>query len=123
MALFGKSVHYLAHIPMMERPHNEELIVRMSLRTESGQPLEADFSKTGHSLKPRAKLSLDNLILGAVGSFQADIFRGNFEHQAPQIHSNVTVRLEEILVARNLKSDDDSGRTASTSSATTSPRY
>lgn len=103
MALFGKTVHYLAHIPMMKRPHNEQLIMRVSLSAENGEELAGDFSQEGHSLRPTGSFSLDDLVVGAIGSFEADVFRGNFEHGAPRIHRNVTVVVDEVIVARNLE--------------------
>lgn len=103
MALFGKSVHYLAHIPMTQRPHNEQLIMRVTLLNADGEPIEADFSAVVHSVKPLSdQLSLDDLVVGEAESFEVDVFRGNFEHQAPRLLSGVTVRVDEVLVARNL---------------------
>ncbi len=93
MALFGKTVHYLAHIPTMSRPHNEQL-VKVRLVSAGGDALADDFSTQGHSIRPTQSLSLDDLVVGAVDSFKADVFAGNFEHQAPRSHTGVTVEVE-----------------------------
>lgn len=106
MALFGNAVHYLAHIPTMARPHNEQLIMRIRLLAADGSGLSGDFSGLVHSIRPTQILALDDFVTGADESFQADIFAGNFEHGAPRIHAGVTIEIEEVLVARNLSQDD-----------------
>jgi len=102
MALFGKSVHYLAHIPLMSRPHNEQLIMRVTLKTADGAALAGDFSSKGHSIKPKSMLSLDDLAMGKTKTFTGDLYAGNFEHGVPTLHENVTVEVSAVLIARNL---------------------
>lgn len=105
MALFGRTVHYLAHIPTMGRPHNEQLIMRVRLVSADGVALSKDFSTGGHSIRPTDSMSLDDIVVGAVDTFTADVFAGNFEHDAPRVHAGVRVEIEEVLVARNLPDD------------------
>ena len=107
MVVFGRrGGYFLEHIPMYSPPHDEQLVMRVSLRGAAGAPLDADFSDQGYSLEPAARLSLDDLVLREHASFVGDIHRGNFEAGGPVIHPGVTVAIDQILVARRLPAAD-----------------
>ena len=121
MALFGRQQHFVAHIPMFTRPHDEQLIMQVTLTRNAGDPVAFDFSNTGFSLKPTSELSLDDIVLQGKqqseltsptdkpASFTANIHRGNFEHGAPVVEglADVRVTVDRILVARRLPGSDD----------------
>ena len=102
MVLFGRSHHYLEHIPMFRRPHDKQLVLRVSLRDVQGKPIEHDFSATAHSLKPTTELSLDDLAHRKLATFTGDIHRGNFEADAPVVMRGVRITVDDVLVARDL---------------------
>ncbi len=102
MVLFGEHQHYLAHIPMFQRPHNEQLIFLVKLEDGNGNAIQSNFSSGTHSLLPKNEFSLDNIILTKDMTFKADVHQGNFEHGGPRLLEAITVRVEQILVARNL---------------------
>jgi hypothetical protein len=102
MAVFGEHRHYLAHIPVFGRPHNEQLISLVKFEDGQGNTIQFNFSSGPHSLVPLNSFSLDNLVLTKGMTFQANIHKGNFEHDGPLLLTAVTVRVEQILVARNL---------------------
>ena len=47
-----------------------------------------------------------DLVVGAVTSFNVDVFRGNFEHGASRILTDVAAEIEEVLVARNITDEE-----------------
>jgi hypothetical protein len=102
MVLFGRNHHFLEHIPMFRRPHNEQLVMRVTLNTAQGALIETDFSDQGYSIKPTSQFSLDDLTLRKRVQFTGDVHRGNYEEGSPRILANVRVTVEDVLVARNL---------------------
>lgn len=106
MVLFGKQHYFVEHIPMFSPPHDEQLIMRVSLRSSDGDPLTDDFSTAAHSLQPTAAISLDDLISGKRREFVADIHRGNFEAGGPLLHAKATIRVEAVVHARGLPSSE-----------------
>ena len=102
MVLFGRTNYVLEHIPTFARPHNEQLVMRVSLATAAGAPIEHDFSDQGYSIRPTTQFSLDDLSLGKRVAFAGNIHRGNFEQGAPVLLANVKITVEEVLIARNL---------------------
>ena len=101
MALFGNEEHFLAHIPVFGPPHNEQLIVQVTLFADDGTRLEQDFSSGPFSLRPGTAFSLDDLGLGSVGEFEGTVHQGNFEHGGPAV-AEVVVRVNEVVVCRGL---------------------
>jgi hypothetical protein len=109
MAVFGRrGGYFLEHIPMYSPPHDEQLVMRVSLHTAAGAPLDADLSDQGYSIQPAAAFSLDDLVLREHATFVGAIHRGNFEAGGPVIHPAVTVAIDEILVARRVPAADRS---------------
>jgi len=102
MVLFGRTTYFLEHIPMFERPHNEQLLMRVTLREAGGAVIDRDFGDAGYTLKPTTQFSLDDLTLGKRITFTADIHRGSFETGGAVLLRGVKVSVEEVLVARNL---------------------
>ena len=102
MVLFGRTHYYLEHIPMFTRPHNEQLVMRVTVHTAQGVLVETDFSDAGYSIKPTTQLSLDDITLGKRVRFTADVHRGNFEEGGPILLSGAKITVDDVLVARNL---------------------
>jgi hypothetical protein len=107
MVVFGRGGSYfLEHLPMYTPPHNEQIVMRVSLRIAAGKALEADFSDQAYSLKPATTFSLDDLLLRKLVSFGGDVHRGNFEASGPVIFPGVSVAVEEIVVSRRVPASD-----------------
>ena len=102
LVLFGRTNYFLEHIPMFSRPHNEQLVMRVTLKTAQGADVTNDFSDQGYSVRPTTQFSLDDLTLGKRVAFAGSIHRGNFEEGGPVLLSNVKITVDEVLVARNL---------------------
>ena len=102
MVLFGRTNYFLEHIPMLQRPHNEQLVMRVSLRDAQNNVIDRDFGAAGHTVKPTTQFSLDDLSLGKRITFTGDIHTGSFETGGPLLLRGVKISVEEVLVARNL---------------------
>src|SRR5262245_56190303 len=76
MVLFGRTQHYLEHIPMFRPPHDRQLILRVTLRDAAGAPIAADFGAETFSVKPSGTFSLDDLAAKQLPRFTGDIYRG-----------------------------------------------
>ncbi len=105
MALFGREQHFLAHIPVFSRPHNEQLLLAVSLRDGGGVPVEDDFRTGGFSIRPSSPFSLDDLALRRLDSFRATVHEGNFEHGGRAL-MDVDIMVEAVLISRNLPVDE-----------------
>ncbi len=109
MVVFGRrGGYFLEHIPMYSTPHDEQLLMRVSLHTTAGTPLDADLSDQGYSLRPATQFSLDDLVLREQASFTGDVHRGNFEANGPVLYSKVTVAVDAVLVTRRVPAADSS---------------
>ncbi len=102
MVLFGRTHHYLEHIPMFTRPHNEQLVMRVTVRTSAGKLVETDFSDAGFSVEPTSPFSLDDVTLQKKLTFTGDVHRGNFEEGGPVVLRGAKITIEDVLIARNL---------------------
>ena len=102
MVLFGRTNYFLEHIPMFQRPHNEQLVLRVKLADGQGSAIDRDFGDQGYTVKPTTQFSLDDLSLGKRITFTGDIHRGSFETGGPLLIRGAKISVEEILVARNL---------------------
>ncbi len=106
MVVFGRpGGYFLEHLPMYTPPHDEQIVMRVSLRTAAGAALDVDLSDQAYSIKPTAELSLDDLLLRSRTSFPGDLHRGNFEADGPVIHPGVTVTVDEILLSIRVPAD------------------
>ncbi len=106
MVVFGRrGGYFLEHLPMYSPPHDQQIVMRVSLRTAAGAALDADLSDQAYSVKPTAELSLDDLLLRSRTSFAGDLHRGNFEADGPVLHPGVTVTVDEILVSVRVPAD------------------
>jgi hypothetical protein len=106
MVLFGRSNYFLEHIPMFQRPHNEQLVMSVTIQTSQGAAVTTDFSDQGYSVQPTTQFSLDDLSLGKRVQFVGNIHRGNFEEGGPIVLRNAKFAVEEVLVARNLPGNE-----------------
>jgi len=102
MVLFGKTHHYLEHIPMFSPPHDAQILMRVTLRDDKGAVLTDDFSTGPFTVEPAAKWSLDDLIAKRLTRFTGTIHRGSFEQDGPTLRANVQITVDEVLVARPL---------------------
>jgi hypothetical protein len=110
MVLFGRTHHYLEHIPMFGKPHDQQLIMRVTLRDTRGAVIETAFSDTGYSVKPSEEFSLDDLELRTLTTFKGDVYLGNFERDGTVVLQNVQITVDELLVARDLPGSEPIGR-------------
>ena len=84
MLLFGNKVTYASHLPMFHKPHNYQLIMKLSLsEAEGGSALtayqqEKDSGETFFTIMPEA-MDLTKVIDKSKTSFQALLFKGHFE--------------------------------------------
>jgi hypothetical protein len=106
MVLFGRSHHYLEHIPMFRPPHDRQLVLRVTLRDAAGAVIAGDFGGATHTVKPSATFSLDDLAAAKLPRFTGDVYRGNFEDGGTQLQAGVTFGVDQVLIARPLPGDE-----------------
>ncbi|MGE0631648.1 MAG: hypothetical protein AB7O96_04530 [Pseudobdellovibrionaceae bacterium] len=106
MVLFGKTSHFLEHIPMLTPPHDFQIIAQVILKNSSGVILRKDFSNGTFTLKPSTHFSLNDYAEGRLTKFTGHIYLGGFEQDGKVIPGleNVTVEVTSILLARQLPS-------------------
>ena len=107
MALFGHRNYYLSHIPVFSRPHNEQLAMKVELTDRDGQLIDHDFGTEGYSLSPDTHISLDDMANAEVTTYTGTIHKGNYEHGGPAVFADVTIRIESVLIARNLPGNNE----------------
>lgn len=106
MVLFGRTHHYLEHIPMFRGPHDAQVVMRVVLRDVGEKLITSDFSRVAHSVKPTHQFSLDDLMHGKQTRFIGDIHRGNFEDKGPLVEKDAYITVEAVLLARILPGDE-----------------
>jgi hypothetical protein len=102
MVLFGNTHHFLEHIPMFSRPHDEQLVMRVTLRDAGGAAIATGFSDTAYSVKPSGTFSLDDLASKRLAGFTGDIYRGNYEDGGTLLLAGAKFTVEDVLIARPL---------------------
>jgi hypothetical protein len=109
MVVFGKDTLFVSHIPMFMTPHDRQALMQVRLSHAQSNALavyqKAALSSTGAqaliTIRPKPFL-LTNLLNGKLTSFQADLYKGNFEAGGRVLLSNVTVSVEDILYSTQL---------------------
>ncbi|HET9256569.1 MAG TPA: hypothetical protein VFO16_15415 [Pseudonocardiaceae bacterium] len=115
MIAIGTGQIFLSHLPMFMKPHDYQVILQASFGGSHGDPqrVYVDDRKAHpdvllYTLRPE-KFVLPDLFPPAPGeqahrrSFQADLFRGNFEQPATnpvRIAANVVVSVESVVLGR-----------------------
>ena len=102
MVLYGSNPYFLSHIPMFHEPHDQQLIMRVSLTTQNGHHVSENFTKETYSIRPLRNFSLNDLILGRLQTFQGDIYEGNFESNGKVVFANVFIKVEKKLFNKKI---------------------
>ena len=102
MVLFGKTHHYLEHIPMFSPPHDAQILMRVTLRDDKGAVITDDFSTGPFTVEPTAKWSLDDLIAKRLTTFAGNVHRGGFEQNGPLLRAGVRVTIDDVIISRPL---------------------
>ncbi len=107
MVLFGRGKYFLEHIPMLQPPHDFQIIAEVKL-SANGQLLARDFSQQGFTLKPAQNFSLNDYVAGRLRKFSGSIHDGSFEQGGPVLKGleNVQVEVTEYKVIRQLPGED-----------------
>lgn len=108
MVLFGADTLFISHVPMFMAPHDWQALMQVKLSHATSDAL-AVYQKAStpggqalFTLKPKPFV-LPNLLSGTIKSFQADLYKGNFEDGGKVILANVTVTVDEVLFSSQLK--------------------
>ena len=99
MVVFGGRTIFMSHIPMLDNPHNMQVVFEAELQKTSDMP--ASFSEQLLTFQPRS-FSLDDLASGTLQSIKGTLFRGNFEDGGTAIATDVEVRVAKVVFARVL---------------------
>ncbi|MBC7531857.1 MAG: hypothetical protein H7318_09780 [Oligoflexus sp.] len=109
MVLFGSDTLFVSHVPMFMSPHDWQAVIQVKLSHATSDALavyqkaKATLGNQGlFTIKPKPFV-LPSLLSGQIKSFQADLYKGNFEDGGRVILSNVTVTVDEILYKSQLK--------------------
>jgi len=114
MVLFGDKTLYLSHMPLFSPPHNDQVILQVSLTKDGENPEERyreDRESSGtpfYSVKPPA-MHLHVLEEGA--SFVGDVHRNSYEDDGELVDSGVTVTVQNVVYTHKLdpKTNNPSG--------------
>jgi hypothetical protein len=105
MVLFGSGDEtYVSHIPMFRAPHDMQLVLAVSLSHPEWKA-SPDFSRESHTLEPE-RMDLNELMDGRRKSFQATVYRGNFESGGGVMWKGVTVRVKDVRWMHGLSSKE-----------------
>jgi hypothetical protein len=105
MVLFGDTKLYLSHMPLFCPPHNEQMILEVTLSKEGENPEECyrdDRRATGtpfYTVKPPA-MCLSELEPGA--SFVGDVHRNSYEDDGQLLVADVAVTVGNVIYAEAL---------------------
>jgi hypothetical protein len=99
MVVFGSpsSGLYMSHIPMYMAPHDVQAYLKVTF------PTTRSFQDGLYTFEPK-RFSLDDLLLGRRNRMDGTLYQGSFEGNGKPLGS-VTVKVETVLSANQLKSD------------------
>jgi hypothetical protein len=105
MVLFGDKNIYLSHMPLFSPPHNDQVILEVSLTKDGEHPEDTfrdDRKSSGtrfYTVKP-PEMHLSVLEPGA--SFVGDVHRNSYEDDGELVQSGVTVTVKQVVYAQKL---------------------
>ena len=105
MVLFGDKNLYVSHMPLFSPPHNDQVILQVSLAKNGEKPEELyrdDRTSSGtpfYSVKP-PEMHLSVLEPGA--SFVGDVHRNSYEDDGERLIAGVTVTVEKVVYSQKL---------------------
>jgi hypothetical protein len=110
MLLVGADPVYLAHLPMFMAPHNYQVILKVSLEDDVSRKLgdfRAHFGRDAFFTVAPEMFAITDLAPSdpaqpARTEFRADLVRGHFEHGGDVISANTLVRVEDVVLFREL---------------------
>jgi hypothetical protein len=114
MVLFGQTKLYLSHMPLFSPPHNDQVILEVTLSKPGENPEEryrGDRGVTGtpfYTVKPPA-MCLSTLQPGA--SFVGDVHRKSYGDGGELLLAGITVTVSNVVYAQQLDptTTDDTG--------------
>lgn len=112
MALFTDGEQfYASHMPLANSIHAHQVIFSFSLNKTSKQKLKDIFANNALvSLMPE-RFDLMKLMDGTLTSFKGELFAGHFERGGKSMLNNVTVKVEKMMLSKDLATDtDDNGQ-------------
>lgn len=105
MVIFGHGPYFIEHIPMLQSPHDFQIVAEVVIRDKLGQVvLSPDLSNQTYTLKPHTHFSLNNLIQGELKFFAGAIYRNSFEQNGKLMADlqDVQIEVKKINLARQL---------------------
>ena len=106
MVLFGNDPYYMAHIPMLNMPHDMQIVVEVELSQRNGEKIEVDLSGDTFSIRPLQRFSLNNYAKNTLKRFEGSVFKGSFETNGILIQSlrSVVFKIKKQIIVRPLPS-------------------
>lgn len=105
MVIFGHGPYFIEHIPMLQSPHDFQIVAEVVIRDKLGQVvLSPDLSNQTYTLKPHTHFSLNNLIQGELKFFVGAIYQNSFEQNGKLMADlqDVQIEVKKINLARQL---------------------
>ncbi len=102
------STIYASHLPLYHKPHNVQLVYKVSTSDFSLVQLVRDNKLV--TIKPE-KFNLQRLIRGEAMEIKADVYMGHFERDGMLVYENKTISLSKQLYVRELTDLTPSSKT------------
>jgi hypothetical protein len=104
MVVFGAGPYFIEHIPMLQSPHDFQIVAQIVLKDQTGKILRPNLSEQGFTLKPNSKFSLNDFVGRKLKLFKASLYQGSFEQDGKLLKGfeSIEVEVSEILLARQL---------------------
>ena len=101
MALLSySSTIYASHLPLYQKPHNVQLLYKLSVKDLHLIQLVRDAELV--TIKPK-KFNLQRLMRGEKMVVTADIYMGHFERDGMVVYENMELSFDKQLYVRELK--------------------
>lgn len=105
--VFGNKTYFMSHIPMLNMPHDIQIVTKVTITDSDGKKVERDFSQETFSIKPALAFSLNDFVKGTLKKFRATIYKGSFELNGTieEGLQGVMVEVTDYLIVRHLPSE------------------
>lgn len=107
MVLFGTDTLFASHIPMFSVPHDWQALFEVELSHLSADAKAIYLAAAQNGLQALVTLKpqpfvLPKLLSGEITTFEASIYKGNFEQGGPVLLTNVQVKVKAVMYKQHL---------------------
>jgi hypothetical protein len=107
MVIYGNGPYFMSHIPMLNMPHDIQIVAEVILKDSSNKDIKFNFSNETFTVRPSQTFSLNNFVKGNFKTFTGSAHEGSFELGGQVVTGleKLNIHIKNFLVIRSLLSN------------------